>query len=322
VQNEPGVLSRVSGILAGRGFNIDSLVVCSTEIRDLSRMCIVLKGQEGVVEQARRQLEDLVPVWAVIDYTDTPKIQRELLLVKVSLLGPEYLEDQLVGGPHHDPRVTAQQAAATAEVQAATAQHEGKYDPVPDVLASSQEGASPAVTGEATPSGHMPEIAEQNMAEGQAGTDPSNPLSEASAPAPTPESSRAAYNSASQIAAAVHAAAQSHPQASASGHHHHPAPLTTSQALALRAQHMAAISGLASQFGGRLVDVSENSAIVELAAKTQRVDAFIRLLAPYGILESARSGMMTLPRSPVRPADDDEGFMEGSSIDASMLPPG
>jgi hypothetical protein len=60
VQNEPGVLSRVSGTLAGRGFNIDSLVVCRTEIRDLSRMCIVLTGQDGVVEQARRQLEDLV----------------------------------------------------------------------------------------------------------------------------------------------------------------------------------------------------------------------------------------------------------------------
>ena len=60
MQNEPGVLSRVSGILAGRGFNIDSLVVCRTEIPDLSRMCIVLRGQDGVVEQARRQLEDLV----------------------------------------------------------------------------------------------------------------------------------------------------------------------------------------------------------------------------------------------------------------------
>ena len=60
MQNEPGVLSRVSGILAGRGFNIDSLVVCRTDIRDLSRMCIVIRGQDGVVEQARRQLEDLV----------------------------------------------------------------------------------------------------------------------------------------------------------------------------------------------------------------------------------------------------------------------
>ncbi len=79
MQNEPGVLSRVSGTLAARGFNIgvylharikgcapgadastDSLVVCQTEIRDLSRMCIVLRGQDGVIEQARRQLEDLV----------------------------------------------------------------------------------------------------------------------------------------------------------------------------------------------------------------------------------------------------------------------
>jgi ACT domain len=68
VQNEPGVLSRVSGTLAGRGFNIDSLVVCRTEIRDLSRMCIVLSGQDGVVEQARRQLEDMVRFTSLLSY--------------------------------------------------------------------------------------------------------------------------------------------------------------------------------------------------------------------------------------------------------------
>src|SRR6195952_2658395 len=98
VQNEPGVLSRVSGILAARGFNIDSLVVCNTEVDDLSRMTIVLQGQDGVVEQARRQLEDLVPVWAVLDYTSAPLVQRELLLAKISILGPEYFEELLA---HH-----------------------------------------------------------------------------------------------------------------------------------------------------------------------------------------------------------------------------
>lgn len=98
VQNEPGVLSRVSGILAARGFNIDSLVVCNTEVEDLSRMTIVLSGQDGVVEQARRQLEDLVPVWAVLDYTSSPLVQRELVLAKVSILGPEYFEELL---EHH-----------------------------------------------------------------------------------------------------------------------------------------------------------------------------------------------------------------------------
>jgi acetolactate synthase-1/3 small subunit len=60
VQNEPGVLSRVSGILAGRGFNIDSLVVAKTEVADLSRMTIVLRDESNMIEQARRQLEDLV----------------------------------------------------------------------------------------------------------------------------------------------------------------------------------------------------------------------------------------------------------------------
>jgi acetolactate synthase I/III small subunit len=98
VQNEPGVLSRVSGILAARGFNIDSLVVCNTEVADLSRMTIVLRGLEGVVEQARRQLDDLVPVWAVLDYTEAPLVQRELLLAKVSTLGPEAFEELL---KHH-----------------------------------------------------------------------------------------------------------------------------------------------------------------------------------------------------------------------------
>lgn len=104
VQNEPGVLSRVSGILAARGFNIDSLVVCSTEVEDLSRMTIVLSGQDGVVEQARRQLEDLVPVWAVLDYTTAPLVQRELLLAKINILGPEYFEELL----QHHREITAE----------------------------------------------------------------------------------------------------------------------------------------------------------------------------------------------------------------------
>ena len=109
VQNEPGVLSRISGILAARGFNIDSLVVCNTEVEDLSRMTIVLQGLDGVVEQARRQLEDLVPVWAVLDYTSAALVQRELLLAKVSILGPEVFEelmqhhrDVMVGSPEHE----------------------------------------------------------------------------------------------------------------------------------------------------------------------------------------------------------------------------
>ena len=111
VQNEPGVLSRVSGILAARGFNIDSLVVCNTEVEDLSRMTIVLQGLDGVVEQARRQLEDLVPVWAVLDYTSAALVQRELLLAKISILGPEVYEELM----QHHREITSEQSSPEAE---------------------------------------------------------------------------------------------------------------------------------------------------------------------------------------------------------------
>lgn len=99
VQNEPGVLSLVSGTLAARGFNIDSLVVCNTEVKDLSRMTIILQGQDGVIEQARRQIEDLVPVFVVLDYSNSAIIKRELLMTRISLLGAEYFEDLI---HHHE----------------------------------------------------------------------------------------------------------------------------------------------------------------------------------------------------------------------------
>jgi len=83
----------------GGGHNIAGNAVCDGGlVIDLSRMTIVLTGQDGVVEQARRQLEDLVPVWAVLDYTNAALVQRELLLAKINILGPEYFEELLA---HH-----------------------------------------------------------------------------------------------------------------------------------------------------------------------------------------------------------------------------
>ena len=172
VQNEPGVLSRVSGILAARGFNIDSLVVCSTEVTDLSRMTIVLTGQDGVVEQARRQLEDLVPVWAVLDYTNAPLVQRELLLAKINILGPEYFQE--LTAHHHE--MTA--AAAT--------------------LAASESAA-----GE-----------QQSLEE--------------------------------------------------LGQDFHPSRLTASEALRHKHEHLKSITYFTHQFGGKVLDISTNSCIVEV----------------------------------------------------------
>jgi acetolactate synthase I/III small subunit len=173
VQNEPGVLSRVSGILAARGFNIDSLVVCSTEVDDLSRMTIVLTGQDGVVEQARRQLEDLVPVWAVLDYTDAALVQRELVLAKINILGPEYFEELLA----HHRELTASEAEAAAELRRSQSSRTSLADISEDF---------------------------------------------------------------------------------------HPSKLARSEALRHKHEHLKSITYLAHQFGGKMLDISTNSCIVEL----------------------------------------------------------
>lgn len=84
VTNEPGVLAQVAGMFAARGFNIDSLVVGRTENPELSRMTIVVIGDDGVLEQVRKQLQKLVPVVKVVDYQDVPFVERDLVIVQVN----------------------------------------------------------------------------------------------------------------------------------------------------------------------------------------------------------------------------------------------
>ncbi|KAL9080952.1 MAG: hypothetical protein Q9159_007472 [Coniocarpon cinnabarinum] len=235
VQNEPGVLSRVSGILAARGFNIDSLVVCKTEVDDLSRMTIVLQGQDGVVEQARRQLEDLVPVWAVLDYTQAPLVQRELLLAKVSILGPEYFEEVLA---HH------------REITSDTTRTENAEEALQDKQRAMDETAGR----------HRQDF--------------------------------------------------------------HPSQLAISQALRHKHEHLEAITHLTHQFGGKVLDISNNNCIVEVSAKPSRIDSFMKLIAPFGILESSRTGLMALPRSPLNAPDEETEKDAQDVVDSSTLPPG
>ncbi|KAJ3255234.1 hypothetical protein HK104_007166, partial [Borealophlyctis nickersoniae] len=211
VSNEPGVLSRVSGILAGRGFNIDSLVVAKTEIPDLSRMTVVLNGQSPVIDQARRQLEDLVPVWAVLDYTHSKIVERELLMLKVSIVPPEHASVELEQELDH-------------------------------------------------------EVDDEDVHETRSAISP----------------------------------------------------------LLGTAIQRQAITELARLFNARIVDVSTTSVIIELSAKSERVDAFLKLMKPYGIIEATRSGVMAMPRSPVDGLFGETETVEEevAGIDATMLPPG
>jgi len=84
VENKPGVLAHVAGMFAARAFNIDSLVVGRTEDAELSRMTIVVIGDDRVVEQVRKQLAKIVPVVKVQDFAGQPVVARDLLLATVS----------------------------------------------------------------------------------------------------------------------------------------------------------------------------------------------------------------------------------------------
>ncbi|KAI8385667.1 hypothetical protein BD560DRAFT_443703 [Blakeslea trispora] len=219
VQNEPGVLSRVSGVLAARGFNIESLVVANTEVEDLSRMTIIFNGRNVQIEQARRQLEDLVPVWAVLDYTKTKLVERELLLIKVSILGPEHLHEQLPTAKLDDDVEYEDENVSYYEKQAIEA--------------------------------------------------PSDTLRETFS-------------------------------------------------------HLRALTELTRLFDGKIVDVSSDSVIIELCAKSSRLSSFMKLCKPFGILEASRTGVMAMPRSPVHDhyEPQTEHSYETEAVDASLLPPG
>ena len=138
--------------------------------------------------------------------------------MKVSILGPDYLEDQLVGGPTHDPRQGQAYSQPLPDPDAAVEDHSATYTQEVAYAESFEHGGRSSASGA-------------------------------------------------------------------------PPPLTAAQALRLKHQYLHSISVLAKQFNAKIVDVSDNSVIVEMSGKTNRVEAFLNLVRPFGILESARTGM-------------------------------
>lgn len=83
VDNQPGVLSRITGLFSGRGFNIESLCVAETTDPLISRITLVTTGDTMIVEQIKKQLNKLINIIKVLDFTETPFVQRELALIKI-----------------------------------------------------------------------------------------------------------------------------------------------------------------------------------------------------------------------------------------------
>ena len=89
LENEAGALSRVVGLFAQRGYNIETLNVAPTEDATLSRITLSTAGDAGKVEQITKHLNRLIEVVKVVDLTESNHVERELMLVKVSAVGPE-----------------------------------------------------------------------------------------------------------------------------------------------------------------------------------------------------------------------------------------
>jgi len=189
VHNEIGVLSRVTGVIASMGFNIVSIVSSTTQSSKLLRMTISLQGTQSKIDNLKTLLHDLVPVWTVLDYTNTVNVEREMVLVKVSLLDEEE----------------------------------------------------------------------------------ENPLSVA--------------------------------------------------------QKLTHINEIAKIFKASVADLSHDQVLVEVCAKSCRINSFLELLKPFHIVECMRSGIMVLPRSNMEPDEEiDEDHpatnLKEGSVDSAALPPG
>jgi len=199
VTNEPGVLAQVAGMFAARGFNIDSLVVGRTENPELSRMTIVVSGDNMVLEQVRKQLQKLVPVVKVVDYMDAAFVERDLMLLQVA------------------------------------------------TTSSTAGCGKPDDTGDTEQVDKRSELIE-----------------------------------------------------------------------------------LANLFRAKVVDVSPDMLMIELAGKEEKIEAFIELVRPYGIVEMARTGVIAMPRGHLdrgdraplanltQPDSDDDDM----GVDEGSLPPG
>lgn len=96
VQNQPGVLAQISGMLASRGFNIDSLAVGETECPELSRITFVVHGDDAELEQVRKQLDKVITVVRVLDISTEDFVERDLMLIKVQATSAQRTEIALL----------------------------------------------------------------------------------------------------------------------------------------------------------------------------------------------------------------------------------
>lgn len=93
VENEAGALSRIAGLFSARGYNIESLTVAPTEDKSISRMTLVTRGTDEIIEQITKQLNKLIDVIKLVDLTGDKHLEREMMLIKLSTATPSQADE-------------------------------------------------------------------------------------------------------------------------------------------------------------------------------------------------------------------------------------
>ncbi|MCU0973086.1 MAG: acetolactate synthase small subunit [Burkholderiales bacterium] len=150
LENEPGALSRVSGLFSARGYNIESLSVAPTEDSTMSRMTIVTSGSDEIIEQITKQLNKLVDVVKVVDLNDGEHIERELMLVKVRASGKDREEMKRMADIFRGRIIDVTEKAYTIELTGTGAKLDAFVDAIEKsaILETVRTGASGIGRGE------------------------------------------------------------------------------------------------------------------------------------------------------------------------------
>jgi acetolactate synthase-1/3 small subunit len=134
LENEAGALSRVAGLFSARGYNIESLTVAPTDDPSLSRMTLVTAGSDEIIEQIKKQLNKLVDTVKLLDLSENPHIEREMMLIKVRAEGPSREELKRLTDIFRAKIIDVTDTSYVVELTGASKKLDAYIDAVPEGL--------------------------------------------------------------------------------------------------------------------------------------------------------------------------------------------
>lgn len=152
LENEAGALSRVAGLFSARGYNIESLAVAPTDDPTLSRMTLVTSGNEDIIEQIKKQLNKLIDTVKLLDLSEGPHIERELMMIKVRAEGADREELKRLADIFRAKIIDVTDASFVVELTGSSSKLDAFIEAVPEgvimeVVRSGPSGISRGIKG-------------------------------------------------------------------------------------------------------------------------------------------------------------------------------